>query len=190
MGRLFNPSLLVTLPPAVIVRTSDQGFKRSSQTISTPAIMQSSTRPSISLIPLVHDNNDPALRSSRKHYQVPRTGIPFCSHGAIPIARCLSQLSSSRSCSSSHYYSWPCSLRSLRPSCKLKSLLLPLLPPSHLPSVSLASMDYSCVFIRSWSHTCSPSISIFIATISDIIMYYYCYTQHPITITGACQCLD
>jgi hypothetical protein len=133
--------------------------------------MQSSTRPSISLIPLVRDNNDPALHSPRKRYQTSRTGIPFCPHRAIPIARCLSQLSSSRSSSLSHYYSSLYSSRSLRPSCKPKSLL-PLLP-SHLPSIFLASMDYSCVSIRSWSQTCSPFISIFIATISDIVLYYY-----------------
>jgi hypothetical protein len=125
---------------------------------STPIIMQSSTRPSISLIPLVHDNNDPALYSPRKRYQVSRTGIPFCCHRAIPIARHLSQLSSSQSCSPSHYYSWLYSSRSLRLSCKPKSLLP--LPPRHPPSISLASMDDSCVVIRSWSHTCSPSIPI------------------------------
>jgi hypothetical protein len=52
--------------------------------------MQSSARPSISLIPLVHDNNDhPAFHSPRKHYHVSRTGIPFCPHRAIPIARYL-----------------------------------------------------------------------------------------------------
>jgi hypothetical protein len=133
--------------------TSDASLTRPSRerenfrSKSTPAIMQSSTRPSISLIPLVHDNNVPALYSPRKRYQVSRTGIPFCPHRAIPIARHLSQLSSSRLCSSSHYYSWLCSPRSLRPSCKPNSLLP--LPRRHLPSTSLASMDYSCVFIRS-----------------------------------------
>jgi hypothetical protein len=49
--------------------------------------MQSSTRPSISLIPLVHDNNDHALPSPRKRYEVPRPGIPFSPHRAISIAR-------------------------------------------------------------------------------------------------------
>lgn len=117
--------------------------------------MQSSTRPSISLIPLVHDNNDPALHPPGKRYQIPRSGIPFFPHRAIPIARYFSQLSSSRSCSSSHYYFWLCSSRSSHPSCKPKSLLP--LPQSHLPSKSLTPMDYSCVSIRSWSHTCSTS---------------------------------
>jgi len=35
------------------------------------------------------------------------------------------------------------------------------------------SMDYSCIFIRSWSHTCSPSISILSQPSSNIIMYHH-----------------
>ncbi|KAF8499158.1 hypothetical protein F5888DRAFT_1906041 [Russula emetica] len=36
---------------------------------------QSSTRPSISLIPLVHDNNVPALHSPRKRYKISRPAV-------------------------------------------------------------------------------------------------------------------
>ena len=55
----------------------------------------------------------------------------------------ISQLSSSRACSSSHYYSSLCSSRSSRPSCKPNSLL-PLLP-SHLPSISRLNGLLLCI---------------------------------------------
>lgn len=146
---------------------------RTSGPVSTPAIMQSSTRPSISLVPLVHDNNDPAPHSPSKHYQVPRTGITFFPHRVVPIARHLSQLSFSQSCPSSHYYSWPYLSRSLRPLCKPK--ILPLLAPGLILSKSLASMNYFCVFIRSWSHACSPSTSVILSCI--IIVEYNSLSQ-------------
>jgi hypothetical protein len=57
--------------------------------------MQSYRRPSISLIPLVHDNNDlpqplgqdSVVGTSTKRYQVSRRGILFFPRRAIPIVK-------------------------------------------------------------------------------------------------------